>query len=468
MASVHTLSDNLGLVTNPYGSRVPVTDPTRFYGRHSDILRVAVNIRNWEPFAVSGEPRIGKTSLLYYLIHPDGARKLPEFLAYIGNPTDYLFVLVELQLLPVRNAQGFWRYLFDRLVEESREAEIEIKALQAEYRASQKSGSDHYQTQTSFERYLKQLERRVVLLFDDFDIVINDFDSSEVLQVTDKLRTLKALGLNSKLNYVIASTDPLVRLFKAKGITSPSPLSSIIIPAPPLGLLEKDAADELLQKPLQQSTWVIQQFTEEDIVFIRRLAGRHPDFMKISCFYLLAAKSQGHIDYSDVWQTIENDAHIQWLMKGLWERVKQGEQLDELPLREVLLQIAQGQVPTNSRAFKELRQRGLVDDSTSSPQLFGELFRAFVQHPDTRPAMPTELTPLESKLYNYLSEHAEQTCTREQLQKVIWEDKPPASPDALEQLVRRVRGKIEPNPDQPIYLLNVRGQGYFLRQVPTR
>src|SRR5260370_35357161 len=117
-----------------------------------------------------------------------------------------------------------------------------------------------------------------------------------------------------------------------------------------------------------------------------------------------------------------------------------------------------------------------MDDSNSPPQIFGELFRSFVLHPDAPTAISTEptplatrLTPLESRLYNYLLTHIDQTCTREQLQQVIWGDKVPTmSPDALEQLVKPLRGKSYPNPDQPSYLLNVRGQGYLLRQQPAK
>ncbi len=465
MTSLQKLNSNLQSVPNPYGSRMPVIDPSQFYGRYDDILRVALHIRDWQIFAISGEPRIGKTSLLYFLVHPGGARILPEFSAYIGDPTDYLFVLVELQRLPRRQGLEFWRYVFDRLVEEARQEDIETEDMRAEYKSSQDSGSDSYEVQTGFESYLKQVPRKVVLLFDDFDIVINDFDQAEVIQVTDKLRTLKETpDLRSKLHYIIASTDPLVRLFETKGIANPSALFNIIIPAPPLGLLEQDAVDELIQYPLQTGG-AIEQFTRDDVAFIKRLAGRHPDFLKISCYYLFAARYQGQDGYGDVRQSIENDPPLHWLMNRLWERMQRAEELEDLPLREVLLQVAQGQSPTNPRAFRELLMRGLIDDSTSPPRIFADLFCSFILQPKLSAVEPDKpvFTSLESKLYNYLLEHAEQTCSRQELQKAIWGNKIPSSPDALEQLVKRVRKKIEANPEQPMYLLNVRGQGYLLR-----
>ena len=480
MKSIQTLSDEERpwRTTNPYSNRGAVTNPTQFYGRRSNVLEVAKSIMLQQPFAISGEPRIGKTSLLYYLVHPEGARKLPEFQRYIGTPSNYLFVLIELQRLPSRDAVGFWRYLLDRLIEEAEKEDstngIEPKA----YSITQNSNIDLYQVQTSFESYLKQLRKKIVFFFDDFDILIEDFDDTEVVQVTDKLRTLKeALDLNEKLNYVIVSIDPLVRLFKMKRIVSVSPFISGIIPIPPLELLDKDAMNELIQSPLRHSVEETSlQFTVHDIDFINHFAGKYPDFAKITCYYLFSAYAQGNASHDTVRQKLVDDSHVRWLMNGLWERLKRDEKLEELPLSEVMLQIAQGQQPTSLSAFRELHQRGLVEGTSASSHIFGDLFCTFILNmtlssPIVTPPIvtpPIELTPLESKLYSYLAEHMGQACSRTQLQAAIWGDKLPNSPDALEQLVKRVRGKIEPNRDQPQHLISIRGQGYLLRNELTK
>ncbi len=482
MESTQLLSeeDNSWLVINPYGNRGPVTNPAQFFGRRNDVLSVAQSIMLWQPFAVSGEPRIGKTSLLYYLVHPEGARSLPEFQKYIGDPSHYLFVLVELQRLPVRNAVGFWRYLLDRLIEEALKEDSTHLTEQKANSITQGAGTDQYQVQTSFETCLKQMRKKVVFLFDDFDILIEGFDDIEVVQVTDTLRTLKeALDLNDLLNYIIVSTDPLVRLFKKKPIFSVSPFISIVIPIPPLGLLERDAANELIQQPLRHSVEQrVPPFTEQDMAFIYELAGRYPGFIKITCYNLFAAYSQGTMDFSTIQQMIADDPSVRWLMDGLWERLKQDELLENLPLQEVLRQIAQAQSPTNMSAFRELCQRGLVEveDAPSPPRVFGDLFCSFILNQDQQKlgqsspmvTLPTDLTHKEALLYRFLAQHLGQACSRTQLQSAIWGDKIPGSPDALEQLVKRVRIKIEPNRDQPLYLISVRGQGYLLRSEPPK
>ena len=74
------------------------------------------------------------------------------------------------------------------------------------------------------------------------------------------------------------------------------------------------------------------------------------------------------------------------------------------------------------------------------------------------------LAPLEYKLFSYLAQNIERTCGRAELHQALWGDKLPRSRDALEQLIKRIREKMEPHPEYPEYLLTVRGQGYLLRK----
>lgn len=474
MESAQVLSeeDKQGLSSNPYRNRGPVTNPAQFYGRHRDVEHIAQSIRLWEPFALSGEPRTGKTSLLYYLVQAQGARTLPDFQRTIGNLSHYLFVLIELQRLPGKEAADFWRYAFYRLNEEASRQGVTKSATST----FDMKDSDQYQIETSFVDFLKQLGKKVVFLFDDFDVLVKNL-KDDVVQITDKLKTLKeALDLNDKINYIILSTDPLVRLFKADHILNTSPLVSIILPVPPLGPLEKDAADALICEPLQHSAI---QFTACDMDFIYRLAGTYPDFMKITCYYLFDAYKHKNVDYTKVQQKIADDPVVGLLMHKLWNRLKQDEQLENLPLQEVLLQIAQGQQPANMAAARELRQRGLVEGSSSSLHVFGDIFRTFILNTHRSSSVsavatpsalthPDNLTHLELKLYSVLAEHMGQACSRSQLQAAVWGNRLPNSPDALEQLVKRVRNKIEPDRDRPQHLISIRGQGYLLRNEPAQ
>ena len=94
----------MSLVNNPYRNRKAVADPALFCGRQSVLLLIADHIRHRQMCAIAGEPLIGKTSLLYYLVHPQGAWSIEAFKDYLGDPDDYLFVLIESERLPIRNA----------------------------------------------------------------------------------------------------------------------------------------------------------------------------------------------------------------------------------------------------------------------------------------------------------------------------------------------------------------------------
>jgi hypothetical protein len=86
--------------------------------------------------------------------------------------------------------------------------------------------------------------------------------------------------------------------------------------------------------------------------------------------------------------------------------------------------------------------------------------------PTTVSAEPTDpaLTAKEAALLAFLQARPGQVCTKDELARAVWpEDRvfgDGVRDDALAQLVRRLREKIEPAPSKPIHLLTVPGRGY--------
>lgn len=73
------------------------------------------------------------------------------------------------------------------------------------------------------------------------------------------------------------------------------------------------------------------------------------------------------------------------------------------------------------------------------------------------------LTPLEYRLLSYLLQHAEKIVTRDEIIQSVWkEDKTTAgvTDQALDQLMFRLRKKIEDNPNSPTHLETVKGRGF--------
>ncbi len=71
-----------------------------------------------------------------------------------------------------------------------------------------------------------------------------------------------------------------------------------------------------------------------------------------------------------------------------------------------------------------------------------------------------ELSALEFKLLHYLASHPRQVFSRERLLDEVWGRDRFVTPRTVDVHIRRVREKIEEQPERPRYLQTVRGSGY--------
>ena len=77
-----------------------------------------------------------------------------------------------------------------------------------------------------------------------------------------------------------------------------------------------------------------------------------------------------------------------------------------------------------------------------------------------------ELSALEFKLIHFLASHPRQVFSRERLLDEVWGRDRFVTPRTVDVHVRRVREKIEEQPDKPCYLQTVRGSGYRFNSDP--
>jgi DNA-binding response OmpR family regulator len=69
-------------------------------------------------------------------------------------------------------------------------------------------------------------------------------------------------------------------------------------------------------------------------------------------------------------------------------------------------------------------------------------------------------TPTEYRLLEYLATHAGRVFTRDQLLDAVWRDSHFVTLRSIDVFIRRLREKIEPDAEHPVYLKTVRGVGY--------
>jgi len=73
---------------------------------------------------------------------------------------------------------------------------------------------------------------------------------------------------------------------------------------------------------------------------------------------------------------------------------------------------------------------------------------------------PVTTTTTEFRLLHHLAGHTGQVFTRDQLLDAVWRDTSFVGPRSVDVYVRKLREKIERDPEDPRYLRTVRGAGY--------
>jgi two-component system KDP operon response regulator KdpE len=90
----------------------------------------------------------------------------------------------------------------------------------------------------------------------------------------------------------------------------------------------------------------------------------------------------------------------------------------------------------------------------------GPLAINYATHQVTVSGRPVKLTPIEYKLLYQLTRNAGQVLLHDQLLTKIWGPEYVGELDYLRIYVRRLREKLEENPQQPVQILTERGIGY--------
>ena len=333
---------------NPYFNRVMIRNPSDFYGRKREIARLYARINNPVPQSVSviGERRIGKSSLLWFIAHPENKKK------YLDEPEKVVFLFLDFQENRDMKVEDFYSKLFDKLKEQM--PDISLPSEGGDYDA--------------LLRVVQEVDSRgmkLILLMDEFEIVTQNENCDAQFY-----SFLRALANRYNVAYITTSRRQLQELCHAKQI-SDSPFFNIFTTLH-LRPFSHEEAMELITAPSEREGVSLEPYSN----FLIDVASTLPFFLQIACCtlfeHLQAGGTMDEMEQMEVRQTIseETEPHFQYI----WDRFGELEQ-------KVCLQVMESE-PISLRdrnVLRELTQQGYVVMKPDVPALFSSLFAEQVE-----------------------------------------------------------------------------------------
>jgi hypothetical protein len=258
-------------MATPFTYGNPISDSARFFGRHREVEQIFSRLRNveFESSSLVGERRIGKTSLLNYVAHPEIRS------AHGLDPDKYLFVYVDLQMLdkdttPTR--------LWQRLLRQMARCCYDTEVKQALEELRHVQAIDNFALADLFDS-VDEKDQYIVFLLDEFENVTENENFDPAF-----FYGLRSLAIHHNLALITSSLHELIELCHSAEIRS-SPFFNIFANIN-VRLLTEAEAQDLVSSPLN-GTGV--SFTEGEDNTIFHIAGYHPYFLQAACSFLFDA-----------------------------------------------------------------------------------------------------------------------------------------------------------------------------------
>jgi len=452
-ASIGAKGDNTMLANqgkeNPYYHRGPIRDPRQFYGREEELQSLLSLCKRRQCVEVVGERKIGKTSLLYQVLsRTSGVQFLPD------DPCVAVYLNPGLIATPYEFFDRVFRSIRKQMPSLSIEVDEEI---------------NWKNTHRLLRKWLGP--RPLILLLDEFEKLVSNtnFDPD----FYSYLRGLTQAPLDELDIRIVTASQTRLAVFCTPGVVGKYGsefFNSFALCS--LGAFAEGELVDFLVKTSEPSGVPMADFKQE----ITQLGGRVPFFVQIACWYYFQAfVEQGHsMNKTQVRQRFLDEAteHFEYF----WRHLDRSE-------RQLVLALANGQQIAENR-LRTLTRKGYVIDGN----LLSSAFAEFVMQIERGGPVPKQgvfvdeqsgdvwvrgelleppLAELEYKLLAYLYKKCNQICSRYNIVLAVWGEEYIEKVDdaRIDQLVRRVRLRIEPDPAHPRYIETVRGRGYRLKML---
>ena len=156
-------------------------------------------------------------------------------------------------------------------------------------------------------------------------------------------------------------------------------------------------------------------------------------------------------------RVISVDSVLQeWLLQKLIKESPESDSAKEL--LSGIYDMVSGEI--NSLLLSTANNLEIASLNLSDEMKIGELVINPKSRSVTRMGQAVSLTPKEFDILYFLAENRGEVFTKEQIYKAVWSENYLLDDSNIMAFIRKLRKKIEPNPDEPKFILTIWGIGY--------
>lgn len=422
-----------------------------------------------ESGSVVGLPGVGRSTLLAYIHHRRDA-----LTAYLPPAFSLAIVPVDLNILPDYSVATLYRVILRAFYQTRGQFEESLQQTIARHYQENEAVRDPFPPQSALLDLLTLFQARGTRVV----WMLNRFGKFCAIATPEMIRTLRGLrdSFKDTLCYVVGLMHEIPYL-PEKAVLDP--LYEILdVNVCWVGPLREPDARAMLVRELALA---VPQPAEEDLVTLLELTGGYPALIRVVCRWRLSNEAK---PARAEWETacLQED-NIRRRLQQIWEHLTQEEQFflfewGKLQARSASRREKQRFIAAQEENVVRLHKKGILRRVGGEWEYFGALFAAYVADVGAYgrgriwleektgdvyqgQTAVADLSPREREILRFFLRHPRQRLTYTAIIEAAWPDDvlvEGVSTEALYQSIRGVRKVIEPNPGQPVYVINWRGQ----------
>lgn len=423
-------------------------------------------VRTGESALLVGASGSGKSFFVKDLIRAENVDR------FLKLPPNKLFIIfLSDDELANGTALDFYRLFLNRLIDRVRTSGLIFEVLAEEQIYEAEKEIYLLEKLRTLLRLVTESQIIVWVIIDDLEELLQKFDAS----FFSSLKNLRDINRDLFTYLVLAQNTE----FTAETLRKIAPffklVSSNILYLPTL----TNAESLLRLKDLAKQKEI--DLEDKEVRFLSRLTGGYPSLMRICLYYL---DKNRHLTEEEFVRKISVDPGLILRLEEIFQGLAPLE-------KEYLLARSKGRITKELEIEAKLKARGLINEKD---EIFSPIFLSYLKQKLVQASSPiainqkaeanqtvfidartrrvfkngqelANISKQEYRLLNFLYINPEKIVSRDEVAEAVWEASisEGISEEAIDQLVTRLRGKIEDDKSNPQHLLTVRGRGFSFR-----